>query len=348
MRRKLAVFFAGCALAACGEAPGEPRYALDDCRRVDLIDAQTGERIVGAEDLALDRRGGRLIISAYDRRAAEKAAKDSATPPPQGGVYAAPLDAAFEAQSTFAVESVIDPSLVENGLRPHGVDFQNGDIVFINRGYVRDGKRWRLTPTILRANADDGIVSTDAHCAANDVAALAGGELVTRDHDACSGLSLFFEDVFAQRKSGAYFLNGDAAASGLEFANGVAATPEGFAVAATREQAVYFFKGGEGGYSATKIALPGAPDNLFVRDDGAVIAAAHPSLMKLALNRKLGVGRAPSRIVSIDPQSGEIDLLFDDPEGAHFSAATIGIETTRGLVAGSVTDAGLLVCERAL
>jgi len=60
--------------------------------------------------------------------------------------------------------------------------------------------------------------------------------------------------------------------------------------------------------------------------------------------RRLGIGAAPSRIVEADPSTGRVDILFDDPKGKTFSAATVAVETRDGLIAGSVLDEGVLVC----
>ena len=76
MLPSIAAVAAGLVVASCaGEGLGEPRYATDQCRRVALEDADTKSLVVGAEDFALDRNAGQLFISAYDRRAAEKAEK---------------------------------------------------------------------------------------------------------------------------------------------------------------------------------------------------------------------------------------------------------------------------------
>ena len=69
--------------------------------------------------------------------------------------------------------------------------------------------------------------------------------------------------------------------------------------------------------------------------------------MLMALHRRLGIGRAPSRIIKANPQTGAVEILFDDPDGALFSAATVAVEWAGALIAGSVTDEGLLVCRAA-
>ena len=100
----------------------------------------------------------------------------------------------------------------------------------------------------------------------------------------------------------------------------------------------------DGPYSAR---VPGGPDNLTVSSDGGIVAAVHPSLMAIGLNRRLGVGKAASRIVKIDPETGAVEILFNDPHGELFSAATVAAEWNGGLILGSVTDEGLLFCKGA-
>ncbi len=346
MPRNLAATFFCLALAACGQSASDPYYAQNECRRIDLTDQRSGVQIVGAEDIAFDEDNGRLIVSAYDRRATEKAAKAGA-PPPQGGVYAVDVDALFNAEDAIDAKPLVDPTDFENGLRPHGLGFSQGEIAFVNRGYVQGGKSWRMTPAIVRISAAGEITLQGVHCAANDVAVVGDSHLFTRDHLACGGVALVVENVLAQKKSGAYFDDGGALIDGVAFANGVAVLPDGFAVAATREKAIHIFRADrDEGSREFVVDAPGAPDNLSVSGDGDIIAALHPSLFRLALNRKLGVGKAGSRIARVDIDTGETELLFNDPKGALFSAATIGVVTTRGLIAGSVTDSGVLVCEK--
>lgn len=302
--------------------------------------------IVGAEDMAFDAAGQRLIVSAYDRRATEKASRGD-VPPPQGGVYEIATNVVFGGEQAISAAPILDRADFRHGLRPHGIAFSNGDIAFINRGYVREGKQWRMQPSLVRANAASAIASKPAHCAANDIALVGDSFLSTRDHAACGGFSRLLENVLGQKKSGAYFDDGAALIDGVAFANGVSVLEDGFAVAATRENTVHLFRANaEDGSGAFAARTPGAPDNLSVSDDGDIVAALHPNLLRLALNRSWGFGKAGSRIVRINAQTGENALLFDDPKGALFSAATVGIEMDAGLVAGSVTDAGLLVCER--
>jgi len=352
--RKALIGAAATALAACGEADiGGIAYGADSCRRVALTDASTGAEIKGAEDLALDAARGRLIISAYDRRAVEKAARGREDALPQGGLYAVALSDIFNTdRKALRVSSLIAPGDVKGGLRPHGLSYDaaSDEIVFINRAYARKGRRWLMNPRIERRRADGSAAAAaaaPAPCAANDVLAQDAAVLASFDHGFCdwrAGL----EDILGLKRSGFAAVGGAREFNGAAFANGLAQGPGGaVALGATRENAVLLIKQ-EGARAAgiMRIKTPGGPDNLTVNAHGDVIAAVHPSLFRLAMNRKLGRGKAPSRIVRIDLSSGRVDTLFDD-NGALFSAATAAIETEFGLIIGSVTDSGLLVCDGA-
>ncbi|MEM8772733.1 MAG: hypothetical protein AAGD92_13890 [Pseudomonadota bacterium] len=347
LRKSALVVLSGALFSACAEnAP--PVYANDQCRRLNLIDEQTGQTIIGAEDIAFDPLNQRIIISAYDRRAAEKAARKSADAPVEGGVYEVSLDPLFSGVEALEVTSIVDRGAFENGLRPHGVsvDRKSGAFGFINRAYKQEGRKWRRESELASVSISGNLTIAPAHCAANDVVLNGAFTWTTYNHASCEA-GAAFEDIFNQRRSG-FFLNGEPIAGDIGFANGVALDGDALVVAATREKALHLFEAdAETATRVRTIQLGGAPDNISLDGKGNVIAAVHPSLMRLALNRKLGIGRAPSKILSINLDTNEKTTLFHDKKGAAFSAATVGIETRRGLVLGSVTDNGLLVCEKA-
>ena len=340
--------------ACAREAQLDAEYSLDQCRRLALIDAASGMTIRGAEDFALDGEHGRLFISAYDRRAVEKAAKKRRDELPQGGVYAAALSEIFDHKTTeLKLASLAAPGDFAGGLRPHGIayDANNRELLFINRTYVRHGRKWKMVPKLQRIGANGEMFvgeAATAHCAANDVAAMSNRVFTSFDHGSC-GAGAAFENIFRLKRSGVAD-NDRPVYSRAAFANGIAEIANGeLALAATRESAVIILAAAEGELDErARIALPGRPDNLTVSADGAIIAAVHPSMRKLAANRKFGIGKSPSRIVRAMPDGGPVTVLFDDPKATLFSAATVGLETERGLIAGSVTDDGLLVCQAGL
>ncbi|GJL92040.1 hypothetical protein [Hyphococcus sp.] len=343
-----AFIFAG---ACAREDLGQAKYALDQCRRVALVDEASGDSIRGAEDLALDAERGLLFVSAYDRLAVEKSARQKRDALPQGGVYAISFDKIFDPEThELRLESLAAPADFPGGLHPHGIDYdaQNKELVFVNRTYERKGRKWLMVPRLQRIGANGEMfvgAAAPAHCSANDIVATDAGTFTSFDHASC-GVGGGFENLFRLKRSGVASEAGPVF-SHAAFANGLAQTTDGeLVVAATRESAILFLeKEGDALAERARIKLPGRPDNLTIANDGNVVAALHPSMPKLTAARKFGIGKSPSRIVKASPATDAVTLLFDDPKASLFSAATAAVETDAGLVAGSVVDDGLLVCQ---
>ncbi len=342
--------------AACaGEAAVSPaKYAADQCRRVGVIDQATGLPVRGAEDLVLDAASDRLFLSAYDRRAVEKAARKKAFSIPEGGLYAVSLSGLLDdATMTINAGPVVRPDDIAGGLRPHGIAFDPsvGEITFINRAYQRINDKWRMTPRIERVGADGELYvggRDEAPCAANDILEDHGATYLSFDHEACDWRARL-EDALFLKRSGVATGAGRTVYDRAAFANGIARTLAGeIALADTRAKSILLMSDERDGLKLrAAIETPGGPDNLTVAEDGGLVAAVHPSLFRMGLHRQLGLGSAPSRIIKADPDRGSVEILFDDPSGALFSAATVAIEWREKLIIGSVTDEGLLVCKGA-
>lgn len=338
-------------LAACtrDNAPA-PAFSLENCARVTLFDRLTDHEIVGAEDIDVDRASGRIFVSAYNRLAAERAASRGRTAIPEGGLYVIDLDVLATAPATLDVKSIVDRNAVDGGLRPHGIAWNAGadELTFINRRYLRDGTRWRLSPQLVILSASGEVkAASDINCASNDVAIHGGEPLISVDHGDCGWRSAL-EDVFGGKEARIVDRTGETVAADFGFANGVAAgAGDRLFVAATREKALHpiNFSGGEA-IREKAIAIGAAPDNLTMSDDGHIVAAVYPSLLAIGLQRRLGVGRSSSRVVEIDPASGARRLLFDDPKASVISAASVAISTQNLLIIGSALDAGIAVCRR--
>jgi hypothetical protein len=345
---------AAASLGCAKQETSEAKYAASDCRRVSLVDQATGDSIRGAEDIALDAARDRLFVSAYDRRGAERAARKGAQSIPQGGVYAVSFSGLTEGdESTAAASPLVRRDDIAGGLRPHGLalDPYTGDVAFINRSYQKVNDRWRMTPRIERVNADGELLAgeeRDAPCAANDLLQGEREIIVSYDHEACDWRA-GIEDVASLKRSGIATEDGKPLFDKASFANGIARTSAGEVVlGATRENALLVMNESSASFSVrSRVVLPGGPDNLTVSPDGAVIAAVHPSMLKIGMHRRLGWAKAPSRLVKADLDSGKVAVLFDDPKGVLFSGATVAVEQGDILVAGSATDEGLLVCKAA-
>jgi arylesterase/paraoxonase len=308
-------------------AVGPARFAAEDCRRIALMDPQN-RPIAGIEDLAV-LPGGGLLASAYDRL--------NPGGGPEGIYQVTSLQADVE-----AVRPIL--ALPDRPVRPHGLAVApSGDrFAFVNRpapGVAevvvagRGEQGWAEAQSWSEVQSWAG----DRYCRANDLVFEDEDSLwVTLDRGDC-GMAL--GDLVPGAETGlmAQVKLGQAAPvallGGWRFPNGV--TP-GW-VAETRANRLRSREG-------EIIDLPGGPDNLSDSAQGTVVAL-HPRLIRLALYRYGFTGRAPSRMGLVDG-TGRIEILWDDPEGQAFSAATVGILTHGVLIMGSVLEPGLLVCER--
>ncbi len=339
-------------LAGCAkDMEPDPVFNLADCRPISLVDSATGSVVVGAEDLALDRDGARVIVSAYDRRRVEAEAQANSAAISGGGLYSIALAKLAAQTPSLTVTSLVEPTELAGGLHPHGISFDSKTrtVSFINRGYQREANRWRMTPTVvhLGVGGDLSIVKSPMPCSINDLSVRDERMLISFDHAEC-GWRAGFEDVFGLRRSGLVDHAGKTLLSGVGYANGVIELAAGqVLVAATREKSLRVVDVSDAAATSTRrFNLRGAPDNLSVSDDGAIVVAVHPSLLQLAFARRLGIGKSQSRVLEFDFKTGGQKLLFDDPKATLMSSATAAILTGDMLVIGSVIDAGLVVCTK--
>lgn len=357
MRRLALLTLAPLLLAACvGTAwfhwPGaaEPaRFAHEQCRRLALVDEDTGAPVVGIEDIAADEGG--LYLSAQDRLAAEAAVAEGRTAP-AGALYW--LDrTALAGRGPVRVAALEQPFAP---FHPHGIDAAGGVLASIQRRYGAYGAEGIAALRRDGHSLDiyNGAVAPRGFCAANDVAIGQGQLWISLDRTACPGMS--WPDRLRPRGSGWVFAISTAQNApgaelgGFVFANGLAVLPgeaPRLAVAETRAERIALVDWPEEGAPEVteRLPMPGAPDNLTLAGDGRIVAALLPSLLRFALYRYGWAEAAPSRAVAVDPPAGRYEVLFDDPDGALFSGATVALWEGGRLVLGSVRDAGLLVCE---
>jgi hypothetical protein len=149
-----------------------------------------------------------------------------------------------------------------------------------------------------------------------------------------------------------------ALAEGIGFANGLALDGQHLYVAATRDQALLVYRrdglNGTAALGAPEriIAVDGGPDNLSWASEHVLLVAVHPSLLRLAAYRYQWTARrmswfekAPTRILAVDVRDGAQRVVWDSEAGELLSAATVAVRHGDLLIAGSITDAGLMVCQ---
>lgn len=324
----------GCAVPA----EGPPRFPREQCRVVPVADAATGLPIAGIEDVA--RHGDVLILSAHDRLAERRAKAGDRLP--EGGLWTIPVERLLDGETR--AERLV-PAGTAGGLRPHGIAADHGRLAVINRPMEKGGK-----PAILEFALAPGPRLVAIHrvdgpgldpCALNSVAFREDSILATLHLARCP--SSLPGQLTVAPDSGRLIRigNGQVAvlAEGLRFANGLAVLDGGVvAVAETRAGRIRLSD------REAPLEVPGGPDNLTLDPQGRLVAAVFPSLWRMGLHLFGWRDTAPSRVVAIDPLTGDAELLFDDPEGELLPGVSVGLMLEDALVAGAVHAGGLLLC----
>jgi len=197
-------------------------------------------------------------------------------------------------------------------------------------------------------------------CAANDLHALdENTALVSLDRGACGRMASFLELLLGRDRARVALIDitrpdaPDILDDGLSFANGIVvqdgAKPAVY-VAETQADRIrrYDLVDGRLKRPATEIPVPGGPDNLAIDAGGRLLTALHPDTTALYLHMKRWPfhDHAPTRLVALDiADDGGCEMLHDDPDGEPISGATGVLRIGGMLIAGSVTDDGLLLCK---
>ena len=316
---------------------GEPlpaRFAPEDCRRVALRDRESGTLIAGAEDMALLPDGDTLVVSAIDRSDQIR---------PFSGLFGVSLLDLARGGGEVSARKLVQNHELRGGVHPHGIalDPSGERLALVNRV----GPEHRTAIDVLEWH--DGRFLPlrrdmhEAYCRANDLAFDFDGDLlITRDRARC-GASIV--DMIPFHPTGLLLTltpEGRLAAGEDRYyhPNGIAIGPTGLPVIAETRAARLVSRRGF-------VPLPGGPDNLTVDDEGAVIAAVHPSAWWAYLYRNGLAFSAPSRVIRTDPDGAAKEVLFEDPGGDVLSAVSVGLMHDGRLYMGSPIDKGIAVCE---
>ncbi len=335
-------------------SPMAARFGPAECRHLPLEDAETGRPIAGIEDIA--RYRDVLFLSVEDRLAAERLA-GAGEPVPEGALYRLPL-ARLSEPGPIALRNQAEGFFGE--LHPHGIDARLAKLVAVNRRWGPEGAAGaEIRVYAIRDDRLEALrrLPNPGLCAANDLVLDGLDVHLTLDRAGCPGIAL--GEMLPGRAEGRLARMGvsdDASArlrvlgEGFAFPNGIASVSRGgetlLIVGETRAARLRLLALGAGGPAEPRgeIALPGGPDNLTAGPEG-IVAALHPSLLRFFAYRRGVTETAPTRLALVEPTSGAIEILYDDPAGERLSGATVGVLAGERLVAGSVRAAGLLVCE---
>ena len=304
--------------------------------------------IVGAEDLALDRRGERVFISSIDRRG--DATRQAAT----GALWS--LDLAAPAAA---------PIRRTHGLsfpfHPHGIGLATSAsatvIMVVNhRGGGHVFEAVQDTIEVFKATTDGDLehlrsVADPLLRSVNDVAPLPDGRFyATIDHGQPGGFMRKIEDYTRRPWASVVLYDGGRArrvADGLRYANGVALSAEGaeLYVAATVDRAIFVYGVGPDGALSLlrRIETGTGVDNITVDDEGMLWLGAHPKLLTFVRHAADSSVLSPSQVLRVDPRSGRVDeILLDD--GRQLSGSAAAVPWVDRLLIGPVFDDHMLDC----
>lgn len=312
----------------------------------------------GAEDIVLDRAGGRMFIASDDRRGfgAGKAAR--------GGVYILPIRGA-EAISARSDATGGKPA----ALHPHGLTrYVDGSgkttIMVVNhpKGFNNyDGttveiydlqpdttlahRRTVLVPGLIRIN-DIAATGPDSFYATSE-SDLASGSLrelmsIVTDNDR-TGAVWYFDGTTGKKLD-----------TGLGFANSLAITADGKTLYASgtisRDIFIYDRDPSTNAIKRRDRAFVGTgPDNLDVEDDGRVWIASQPKLLSFVQHASNPAKGAPSQVIVLEPATagggGKVDQIYLKGPENKFSGVSVAVRDGDTMVLGSVFEPGIRVCK---
>lgn len=350
---KRAAFYAMTVLPLSLSACVAQSFPQADCTRINVT--ANGKPVVGIEDIAYDKSGAVLYLSAYDRRTHDF-----------GGIYGLHLDQA-NAQINTATPAAA--ATIIEGVRPHGIDFIRSDRGAVLGFIDRQGTKLDNAPVIRFISLQDDKetayserqpISGPEFCASNDIALTSSDILfVTQDHKTCTKKTQFIENIFASGSSRLLSLSTKPntektdtilAIKGLHFANGVVISGDArrIHVSETRKKRVAVFDVPENlsqnqnlpQKSSFRIKLAGGPDNL-TRDGFRIYAALIPSLLRFARFQKNPKKRIESRFAIIARDNSV--MTYDVPANI-LSGATTAIQAGEHIWLGAGYDTAIARC----
>ncbi|MEO1014818.1 MAG: SMP-30/gluconolactonase/LRE family protein [Pseudomonadota bacterium] len=302
--------------------------------------------IVGPEDLQVDPIKRRLFVASLDKRAGRGA---------RGSVHVIDIDDPLASAGWHDRTGGFPKEL-----QPVGLHYYEGEGV--RRLFVVNDAAKSIEAYDV---ADDGELShvetfkERRLTSPNDVVAVGARDFYVTNDASAGRASLIGRLQFLGRAPSGSLLHFNGVAwslvdEGLRFANGVAVSPDGRSLVVAESAAMtvrlYERDPQTGVARATAVAeLPGSGDNLNVAANGALLVAANPKPLSIALHRRTAEATSPSMILrSTDPfwsaqSPPDFETVFQS-DGEVLSAATAADFLGGSLFIGALADDRFLIC----
>ena len=313
--------------------------------------------IPGPEDITIDHVARSAYVSSEDRW------------PKKGSEPAAAGIFILDLTSQSAVPERMSAEVPEGFIfHPHGLTLFRSDagerrLLVINHRGDRDHVVEVFDIVDDRLRHTRTIADVEHLVSPNDLVALDCDRFyVTNDHGARQAVLKVLETGASLPWSTVVFFDGDrfhTVAKHIEMANGIALDHDRgrLYVAASRSKRLYDFAW-DGSDPVQELSypriieLPGCPDNLEWDEEGNLWIGVDPSFLKVSLYIERIVPTAPSLVLCLHLEGGEIprvEEVFRDDTGEKISASSVaaayGCGPVRRLLIGAPFDDHLLDCE---
>ncbi|PHR63144.1 MAG: hypothetical protein COA47_00585 [Robiginitomaculum sp.] len=300
-------------------------------------------KIVGAEDLVIDREMRLVYISSHDRR----------NPASAGSIWVMPVDAP-ETAKPLAL-----PDLGGALFAPHGMDLlitEDGSrfLFMIDHGSAPKQlvRLFKVTGESLELVRT---FESPAFYSPNDIAAVSETQfyLTNDNREKLGSLDAFLAVLFKRRTGNVVWMDdgeAKAVADGFSYANGIATSNDlnQLYVSSTITQDLRIFDRDTATGELTlidSIFLSSGLDNVDVAEDGSLWIGSHPRLFDFSAHAKDAAKDSPSQVFRLNPKDKSISEVFVS-DGADLSALSVAAQIDNLIFMGGVFDTQVLVCEQ--
>ena len=319
----------------------------------------TSVNIPGAEDFAISRTHGFLIISSDDR-AGRRDGKETVN-----GLYF--LDLHDPKARPRLMRAKTDVPLFPHGIAMYQLDSNTYRLLVIN--HVTSGSEAvsSMDPNTVHS-IEEYRVSRDGELShvktykdelifsPNDVVAVGPDRFYfTNDHGSKTKLGLMLEDFLGFKRSNVVYYDGNEykiVDSDIAYANGINVDFEKntMYVASPRGMLVKVYNINRDGSLDFQVDIDcdSGVDNIELDDNGLVWIGSHPKLLASSIYFEGGTPHSPSEIITIDYKGKEnytVTSVFES-DGTDMSASTVAIPYERKVYVGNVMDDHFIILDQ--